>query len=341
MKLEDVAQRAKVSMATVSRVLNASAGVRSSTRARVLKAVKELNYTPNLHAQTLAGVKSRTLGMIVSNLENPFFLDIFRALEADAHRQGYDVIVANTDYEAEQLVSNVRLMLRRRVAGLAVIVSEMEPSLIQELTALKLPVVFYDVGAPTRNISNIKVNYRWGIERLIEYLRDLGHRQFAFIGHHTRLAPLSERQTAFQDAMARYGPEVRFATAAGSDGFVGGRRAARELLASGFRPSAIVCVNDFMAAGVLRELREQGLRVPVDVSVTGFDNISLSEFVFPSLTTVNIPRSEIGRLVFRSLTPEHDRAQASGREIYIETELVVRESTCPAPSLATPASESK
>jgi LacI family transcriptional regulator len=331
MKLEDVAKRAKVSIATVSRVVNEMGPVKSSTRARVVKAIQELKYHPNIHARTLAGGKSRTLGMIVSNLENPFFLDIFRALESDAHRHGYEVLVANTDYRPRQLVSSVHLMMGRRPTGLAVIVSEMEPSLIQELTESNLPIVFYDVGTPARNISNIKVRYQKGIQKVVEYLYSLGHRHMAFVGHHTGLEPLQDRKKSFVDTMRRFSGEVEFATVADRDGPVGGQQATRQLLDSGFKPSAIICVNDFMALGVVRELREHGLSVPRDVSVSGYDNISLSQFAFPPLTTLNIPRERIGHLAFAALVPEHEDGQIRGQEFLIDPELVIRESTGPAP----------
>jgi DNA-binding LacI/PurR family transcriptional regulator len=148
MNLEQVARRAKVSTATVSRVLNNASVVKTSTRARVIKAIEELKYHPNLHARNLAGGKSRTIGMIVSNMENPFFFDIYKTVENDAHLAGFEVVMANTDYRSEQLVSSIRLMIGRRVAGLAVVVSEMEPALIEELTDSSIPVVFYDVGSP-------------------------------------------------------------------------------------------------------------------------------------------------------------------------------------------------
>lgn len=330
MNLEQVAKRAGVSTATVSRVLNNIDVVRNATRIKVLRAVQELNYHPNLHARSLAGGKSRTLGMIVSNMENPFFFDVYRTLEADAHSQGYDVFLANTDYRPEQLTRSIRLMIGRRVAGLAVVVSEMDADLIQELTNSKIPTVFYDVGTATRNISNIRVNYRRGIEQVVEYLHTLGHRKLAFIGHHSALGPTSEREQAFLDTVSRYTPGAEWRTAADQDGLEGGRSAARELLATGFRPTAIICVNDFVAAGVLRELRQQGLRVPQDVSVTGFDNIKLSEFCCPPLTTIHIPRDRIGHLIFQFLVPETHAGKPPGREIMIDPELILRESTGPA-----------
>jgi DNA-binding LacI/PurR family transcriptional regulator len=331
MKLEQVAKRAKVSTATVSRVLNNAEVVKSSTRARVMKAIEELKYHPNLHARTLAGGKSRTLGVIVSNLENPFFFDIYKTIEADAHARGYEVVAANTGYRSEQLVSSIRLMIGRRVAGVAAIVSEMEPALIDELAESRIPVVFYDVGTPKRNITNISLNYRKGIESVIDYLHSLGHRRLGFVGHHARLGPLHERLNAVLEGVARYTPVLEVETAAGDDTLEGGRTAARALMQKDFGPTAIVCVNDIMAVGVLRELRERGLKVPADVSVTGFDNIKLSEFSYPSLTTVHIPRERIGHIICERLLPPPGSPPLSESDhgIVIDPELVLRESTGP------------
>ena len=189
MTLEEVARRARVSTATVSRVLNDTGPVKPATRARVLKVIQEVNYSPNLHAQSLAGGRSRSLGVIVSNIENPFFLDIHRTVEAGAHAAGYDVIMANTGYSPERLVTSIRLMLGRRLAGLAVIVSEMDATLIQELSSQRIPVVFYDVGTPRRNITNIRVDYRVGMAKVASYLYSLGHRRVGYVGHHATLGP--------------------------------------------------------------------------------------------------------------------------------------------------------
>lgn len=327
MKLDDVARRARVSVSTVSRVLSNTGRVKASTRSRVLRIAKELHYRPDIHAQTLAGRKSHTLGLIVSNLHNPFFLDIFQAMESDAKRRDYEVVVANTDYHPRQLTSSVQWMLGHRLAGLAVIVSEKEPALIEELASSSIPVVFYDVGAPGPNVTNIRTNYFRGTQRVVEYLYSLGHRRMAFVGHHERLQPLYDRKKSFLKAVSISG-EITSATAAGSDSPDGGRQAMRSLLEQGFRPTAVICVNDFMALGVLTLLREQGLRVPEDVSVVGYDNIHLSEFTWPPLTTVNVPRDRIGRSVCSALLAE--RGTSPIREVVIEPELIVRDSTGPA-----------
>ena len=330
MNLEEVAKRAGVSTATVSRVLNNIDVVKNTTRNKVLRAVEDLNYHPNLNARALAGGKSRTLGMIVSNLENPFFLDVFRSLEAAAHVQGYEVVVGNTGYSPEQMIKHVRLMIGRRVDGLAVVVSELASDLVEELSHSKIPTVFYDPGAKPKHFTSIRTNYRRSIERIVEYLHALGHNRLAFIGHHSSLGPISERERAFVETVTSYAPHTQYKTVADQDGLDGGRNAARKLLATGFGPTAIICVNDFMAVGVLRELREQGIRVPEDVSVTGFDNIKLSEYCYPPLTTVHIPRDQIGHMVFESLVAEKD-SDSDGRELVLDPELVLRESTGAAP----------
>jgi DNA-binding LacI/PurR family transcriptional regulator len=329
MNLEEVARRARVSTATVSRVLNNASVVKNSTRARVLRAIQELKYHPNLHARSLAGGKSRTIGVIVSNLENPFFFDIYKAVEAGAHARGYEVVMANTDYRSEQLVSSVRLMIGRRVTGLAAVVSEMDPALIDELTASGVPAVFYDVGTPRENIANIRVNYRRGVEKVIDYLYSLGHRRLGFLGHHAILGPINERMKAVMESVARY-PDVEVRVAADADTLEGGREAARALMYTGFGPTAIVCVNDITAVGAVRELRDRGIAVPGSVSITGFDNIKLSEFCYPALTTVHIPRDRIGNIICERLIPGAEPAPSGEREIVIDPELVVRDSTGPA-----------
>jgi len=234
--------------------------------------------------------------------------------------------MANTDYRAEQLVASIRLMIGRRVAGLAAIVSEMAPALIEELTASGIPVVFYDVGAPSKNITNIRVNYARGIEKVIGYLQSLGHRRLGFVGHHAMLGPINERMRAVTDAVAR-NPELEVRTAADADTLEGGRQATRNLLASGFEPTAIICVNDITAVGALMALRERGLKVPEDVSVTGFDNVKLSEFCYPALTTVHIPRERIGHIICERLISLNDGVESPGGEIVFDPELVVRDST--------------
>jgi LacI family transcriptional regulator len=330
MSLQAVAERAGVSTATVSRVLNGVDVVKSSTRSRVMKAIAELKYHPNLHARSLAGAVNKTIGVIVSNLDNPFFLDVYRAVESDCHANGYEVVVANTLYRPEQLTASVRVMIGRRVAGLALIVSEVEDGMVEELTEGGTPVVLYDVGKAGRHVTKIRVNYRKGVERVIDYLTALGHTDIGFISHHSVLGPIAERCNALLESAPAVNPAATVRQASDADSLQGGKRAAAELLSTGQPPSAIVCVNDIMAVGALLELRERGLQVPRDISVTGFDNIELSKFCYPALTTVHIPRDQIGHTVFQSLARDDATKGVGGREFTITPEFVVRDSTGPA-----------
>ena len=327
MSLQAVAERARVSTATVSRVLNGVGTVKSSTRARVMKAIADLKYHPNLHARSLAGAMNKTIGVIVSNLDNPFFLDVYRAVESDCHATGYEVVVATTLYRPEQLTASVRLMIGRRVAGLALIVSEVDDLLIDELTQGDLPVVLYDVGKAGGHVTKIRVDYRKGVERVVDYLASLGHTDLGLIGHHMALGPLLDRCNAALDSARAANPATTVRQTSDDDSLHGGRRAAAALLSTGPPPSAIICVNDIMAVGALLELRERGLQVPRDISVTGFDDIELAKYCYPPLTTVHIPRDEIGHMVFRALARDDKTTELNGREFAITPELVVRDST--------------
>jgi DNA-binding LacI/PurR family transcriptional regulator len=328
MRLRDVAVRAKVSVATVSRVLNESGLVKRSTRTRVLGVVRELNYHQNLLARNLAKGENRCLGMVASNLENPFFHDILVSLESSARMRGYEVVVANTNYQPSELVSSVRLMIGRRVAGLALIATETNAALLHELEGSGLPVVVYGVGMGAGNVSIINTNYLNGMHKVVKYLRSLGHRRLAFVCQHLAVGSALERKKAFLEVI-RHSPEMEYTVVADDDGPHGGQQATSQLLASGFRPTAIISANDYMALGVLRAVREHGLRVPEELSVTGYDNITLSEFACPPLTTIDVPRNQIGRMVFEALVADDGECQRGGRTFLIDPELVVRESTGP------------
>jgi LacI family transcriptional regulator len=329
MSLEDVARRAGVGSATVSRVLNGKPGVKSSTRQRVLRAVEELKYKPNLHARTLAGGQSRVLGVVMANLYNPFFADIYHAIEINATQQGYETVLANSSHDVRLLKASVRRLLGQKVAGLGVF-PEMEPAVVEELLEARIPVVLYDVEEAVNGFTTFHFDHRKGMRMLLNLLYALGHRCMAYIGAPLFVRPTEQRRLEFLETTARYGAESLVITPV-EDGFAGGREGTRELLRSGFAPTAILCVNDWVAVGAIRELRNQNLSVPRDMSVTGFDNISLSEFCCPSLTTIHIPRVEIGRMVVAGLVPDPSGAPPVPRRIFLGPELVLRESTGVAP----------
>ncbi len=325
MNLADVARRAGVGSATVSRVLNGHPGVKNSTRAKVLRAIEQLKYKPNLHARTLAGGRSRVLGIVMANLYNPFFADVYHAIETNALGRGYETVLANSSHDVKLLKASIQRLLGQQVAGLGVF-PEMEPAIMEELQEARIPVVLFDAGDTPDSFTNIHFDHRKGMRMLLDLLFALGHRRMAYIGAPVFVRPTEARRMEFLETTARHGVESLVVSPT-EDGFGGGREATRELLRSGFEPTAILCVNDWIAVGVIRELRNQGLSAPGDVSVTGFDNITMSEFCCPSLTTIHIPRAEIGRLAVAGLLPDESGSPPVPRHIYLDPELVVREST--------------
>ena len=329
MRLEDIACKAKVSVSTVSRVVNGFESVKPSTRKRVMAVLDKMNYQPNLQARYLVAGRSNTLGIIVSNLENPFFVDIFHSLEQQAHAAGYEVLVGNTNYEPKRLAACIDQFLGRRVAGLAVIASEHVSPELKQLAQANIPIAFYDAMVPGHRRTGVRFDYRKGITQLVRHLFDLGHRRMAYIGYPLQLGSTDARRDAFVSATKELKITHRYLFVEEHSDLVAGREAARELLSSGFAPSAILCVNDLFAVGVLRELRNRNISVPGEMSVTGFDNIKIAEFSSPSLTTINIPRERIATTLFRSLHSTDQQAAEQPAQYIIDPELIVRESTGP------------
>lgn len=329
-KLEDVAKLAGVSSATVSRVLNGSTAISPNTRKRVLKAIQELRYRPNIHARNLAAGRSNTLGLIVSNIGNPFFLDIYQGMEYQASLRNHELVIASTGYDSKRLATSIHSMLSRRVAGLALFVSEMEPDLVEELAFANVPVVMFDVPAAHPNSTNIRVNYGTGMQMLVSYIRQLGHKRIGFVGHHTSLGPLRERQDAFSSSLKDLLPDTEFLIASRSDSPAGGQDAARQLLDSDLRPTAILCVNDYMALGVLGECHDRGIDVPGQISVAGFDNTSAAPFTYPPLSTVSVPTDKIAHHALEVFLASSEAPRT--RDIVIRPELVIRRSTAPPPA---------
>jgi LacI family transcriptional regulator len=237
--------------------------------------------------------------------------------------------LSNAHTDIGEVLPSVHRFLGQKVAGLALF-PENEPGILAELREANIPVVLFDSGVAGGNITAIHFDHRKGTRMLVDLLYALGHRRMAFIAAPRLLPPTEARRLEFLAAAARYSVEARTVEPV-EDGFAGGREATRELLRSGFAPTAILCVNDWIAVGALRELRNQGLSVPGDVSVTGFDNITIAEYCCPSLTTIHIPRAEIGRLVVEALLPDASGALPPARHICLDPELVVRESTGAAP----------
>lgn len=331
MKIKDVAKAAGVSTATVSHVINHTRFVSEETKQKVLAVIDSCNYTPNAHARTLASGRSSTLGLIVSDIANPFFPEIIKSIQEQAIEHGYDVTLANTNYDPKRTVSCVQRLIEQRVGGVAIMTSEMDLELTRRLAARKVSVVFLDVGTVGPHESNINVNYEKGIRQGVEHLLALGHRHIAYISGPSNLKSAERRRRAFTRTMKKYDDSLHTTPLIFEGDFhtTGGQRAAAEILRLTPRPTAILSANDLMAIGALRELKSAGLRVPQDISVIGFDDIPFAALADPPLTTIAIPAAEIGRAAVDALLHTISAEDNIGREIRVSTRLIVRESTGP------------
>jgi LacI family transcriptional regulator len=327
-QIKDVARVAGVSTATVSHVINNTRAVSEETRERVMRAIESCDYYPNSHARSLASGRSHTLGLLVSDISNPFFPELVKSIETVAFEKGYDIILSNTDYNDERTLNYVRRFIERKVAGVALMTSELDRELIDDLARCHVPVVFLDIGSAGVCMSNLLVDYGAGIEEAIRHLVSLGHRNIAYVGGPARLRSAAKRLEAFRQSMNCQLPGVSSPLIYEGDfRMEGGRRAARGLLNSSELPTAVVVANDMMALGVMQECRERGLHVPNDISIVGFDDIAFAALSNPPLTTIRLPREELGRKAVDALLATIGDSDRQGVEINIPTHLVLRDST--------------
>jgi DNA-binding LacI/PurR family transcriptional regulator len=328
--IRDVAKRAGVSIATVSRTVNRIATVNPTLADRVWKAVEEVGYLPNTQARALVSGRSRMLGLIVSEITNPFFPELVQEFENLAVAQGYEVLIGSTNYEPERTESLIRRMLQRNVDGVAVMTFGIEEELVQKLVESEFPLVFVDAGPNLPNIRILKVDYGEGIHQAVQHLAALGHRQIAFISGPLHLRSAVARRDAFRKSMAGLGLIVPDESVIeGTHTMEGGITAMEKLLSLPHLPTAIICSNDMTAIGVLHGLHRTTHKVPNDISVVGFDDIHLAQFMLPPLTTVQMSCMDLAVAAVEALRAgiEPGNPQASRKEWQIPTRLVVRQST--------------
>ena len=332
MRIKDIAREAGVSTATVSHVINNTKYVSDETRKKVERAIAEFNYHPNAHAQMLALGRSKMIGLLVSDISNPFFPEIVKSIEAAVFNAGFHLILLNTNYEPERAIEYVRRLLQMKVAGIILMIAEFDRSLIGEFKNKKTSVVFHDLGEVGEKMSNITLDYSVGIEEAVQHLVSLGHSKIVHIAGSHEIYSAGVRQRAFVSAMKKHFPKVKAKIYEGDFRFEGGRHAAHQILASDDSPTAVVVANDLMALGAMQEFKASGLQIPKDISIVGFDDISFASLAEPALTTVCSPRVEIGRRAFEALALTMDKPHQRGVEIRIPTFLVERNSTAPPPA---------
>jgi LacI family transcriptional regulator len=332
--IEDVAERAGVSTATVSRVLSGTVGARPETRERVLSAVRALGYRPSLVARSLKLRRTQTVGLIITDVENPFFAETVRAVEDAAQELGYAIVLCNGAEDREREAGYLQVLADRRVDGMVIATGGVGRRHARWLELAPVPVVMMNCEAPVPGVPAVLSDNRAGGCLAAEHLLRLGHRRLGHLTVPAVHAAAEARLAGIGDALEAAGLRRSDVAVAEGDGHVaGGQRAMSELLARAPDVTGVVCYNDLTAIGALRAVRALGRQVPAEVSVVGFDNLDLAAYVDPPLTTVNqqkvaMARWAVDRLVRRiedghSGAPEESTPEAT----LLPVELIVREST--------------
>jgi LacI family transcriptional regulator len=330
MNIREIAKKAKVSTATVSRTINRIPTVKPQLAKRVWKAVEELGYFPSTQARALVSGKSRIFGLIVSEIVNPFFPEIVHVFEETALRHGYEILVTSTVHDTERMKTSVRRMLEHRVEGVAVMTFGMEEALLDDLKLRNVPLVFVDVGPQRPRVSNIRIDYQTGIRQAVQHLAALRHERIAFITGPLALKSAMARRDAFVQSMKEIGmavdPEL---VVEGNHTLEGGEVGLGTLLNLRERPTAVLCSNDMTAMGVIRKSYAEKIIIPQDLSVVGFDNIRFAQYLLPPLTTIDMSGTELARIAFQALLEDVRREvpNPKGTEFVLKTNLVMRETT--------------
>ncbi|MGI5163306.1 LacI family DNA-binding transcriptional regulator [Spirillospora sp. CA-253888] len=323
--VKDVARLAGVSVATVSRVLNDSAAVSPGARARVLAAVDELGYRPNAVARSLRTDATRTIGLVIGDILNPFFTELARAVEDEARTLGLSVVIGNADERPERQDHYVRTLLEQRVDGLLLCPTAEITPLVRDTVAAGLPLVFLDRTLPGLEVPAVRADGAAAIDALVAHLRGLGHRRIAFVSGPALLSTGRERTDAFITALVRHGLEVRPEyLEAGDFQAASGRAGAARLLDLPEPPEVIFAGDNLMALGALDEIRARGLRIPGDVGLASYDDVPWFTHLDPPITAIGQPVQDLGRRAVRALAE-----RVAGRPVApvtLQARLLVRRS---------------
>jgi LacI family transcriptional regulator len=294
--IKDVARESGVNVSTVSRALNGEYGVHSTTREHVMTIAQRLGYRPNRVARGLVTGKSHTLGLVISDIRNPFFAEVARGAEDAAYRAGYDVVLCNSDLDPEKQLGYVQSLLEKRVDGILMnSVASLTRGQQQRLVGMGVPIVLLNRGAARHAFSTVSADNGAGGALAADYLWDLGHRRIAHLTGPRHHGNMTDRERGFVRALGAAGIPVQPVVLHGKNNFAGGVELARKLLGEHGEITAIFAGSDAMAFGVMRALMDAGRRIPQDVSVVGFDNVEMASIAHPPLTTIHQPKYEIGQ----------------------------------------------
>lgn len=327
--LKEVADRAKVSIATVSRVINNESLVNPKTKAKVDVAIKELNYSPNRVAQRLRNSNSRKqlIGLVLPDIQNPFYVDVIRGVEEFAYQNNFAVMIGNFGQDAKKEKLYLDILQAEEVDGLIAAPSNGKDQNLIQVIDNGFSVVCIDRGLIDIDVDVVKVNNEDGAFRAIEYLIELGHTKIAHITGHPQIPTTLERVSGYEAAMHKYNIEIdsRLIKNSNSD-YQSGAELMQELLELPEPPTAVFTANNLLTLGGLKTIHEKGLNIPDDISIIGFDDMYWSMSLNPPLTAVKQSGYEIGKRAAELLLQNIIDPNRSKVSLVLNTELMIRKS---------------
>lgn len=331
--IKDIAKVAGVSHSTVSRALSDSPLVNAETKARIQSLAREMGYSPDARARSLVMGQTRTVGVVVTTITDPFVAEVVQGIESAAHDQGYNVLLCSSNAKPEREIAAVEMLRSKRVDGVIVTSSRVGALYLEHLQRIGVPIVLINSHRENggRYTYSVSVDNQHGGHLATSHLIRLGHRRIAYLSRPSDYRSNLERQAGYRQALAEAGiPFDPALVVPGSGRVDAGERALPLLMELEELPSAVFCYNDLTAVGLLRAAREAGLSIPGDLAVVGFDDILLASYVSPPLTTISQPKAHMGRLALEmalTLMATEDPIQEGISDIVVQGQLIVRESS--------------
>lgn len=324
--MKDIARIAQVSTSTVSHVINNTGYVSDAMRERIMKVVKELNYRPSVLARSLKIKQTKTLGMLVTATNNPFFAEVVSGVEQYCNQHDYNLIISSLDGNEERLEQNIQTLIQKQVDGLLLMYSDSRHSFLKQLD-VALPMVIMDWWPTALSADKIYENSELGAYLATKCLIEQGHKEIAIITGNLNKSLAQNRLQGYKKALNEHQLAIRDEWIIESHfDFEGGVEGMKKLLQAGKRPTAVFACSDTIAVGVYQVAWQNGLRIPQDLSVIGYDDITLAQYLAPPLTTIHQPKAELGKLAVETLLERIKNPHKSEQSILLEPKLIWRDS---------------
>ncbi|WP_409304098.1 LacI family DNA-binding transcriptional regulator [Peribacillus sp. SCS-155] len=325
-RIIDVAKKANVSTATVSRVLTNSGTVKKETTDKVLEAIESLNYQPNLLARQLRRLETKTILVVVPDITNTFFSKVLRGVEEVANQNGYQVLLGDANNSIEHESGYLNILRQKKADGMILLTANVDAQIVEEL-ASQYPVVLACEYTEGSNIPTVSIDNISSARKATEHLINLGHKRIGHISGPFNSVLGRDRLKGFQQAMAQHClPVESFLVQEGDFSFESGFNLMLKLLALDRTPTAIFAANDEMAIGAIKAVKSKGLKVPDDVSVVGFDDIKFASIYEPALTTIGQPSFDIGKKAMELLIRLINHDELDKDQYILEDRLIIRDS---------------